>query len=76
MRDRGRVSFERRFAALISFARTFDFPQLPHGHAKEGHRYGARVVVEPFARLPLALKFAGLERPLAMGPRLEEFAGL
>ena len=60
---------------IDQFARAFDLAQLPHRHGEDGHRYGAGVVAEAFPRLPVAFRVASVERPLAMGPRLEEIAG-
>ena len=73
---RGVAEVSRALVHLIDqFARAFDLAQLPHRHGEDGHYDRARVVGEAFARLLFALWVAGGERPLAMGPRLEEIAG-
>ena len=71
------AEFARLPVGLINqFARAVDFAQLPHGHGEDGRHYRASGVVEAFLCLPVALRVAVLERPLAMDPRLEEIAGL
>ena len=69
-------SLPRRFAWSISSRARPDFAQLPHGHGEDGYYDGAGGVVEAFLRLPVVLRVAGLERPLAVGLRLEEIGGL
>ena len=65
----GRAAVRR----LDQFARAVDLAQLPHRCGEPGHRRQAGVLAEAFARLPIALRVAGRERALAMGPRLREF---
>ena len=59
---------------LDQFAGAFDLAQLPHRYREPRHRGQAGVLAEAFARLPIALKTAGGESPLAMCSRLRKFA--
>ena len=72
---RGRVLARAGSPSSISSRARSTSPNCQHRHGEDGHRDGAGVLAEAFARLPIALGVAGGERPLAMGPRLEEIAG-
>ena len=68
--DLGRAAVRR----VDQFARAVDLAQLPHRYGKPGHRRQVGVVAETFARLPIALRVASVERALAMGPRFNKFS--
>ena len=59
---------------LDQFARAFHLAQLPARRGEDGHRYAAGVLAEAFARLSIALRLTGRERPFAMGPRRGKIA--
>jgi hypothetical protein len=67
----------RSLARLIDqFACAFGFTQLPHGHGEDGHHDRSSGIVESFLGFSFDLELRDLERPFAMGPGLEEIAGL
>ena len=57
------------------YPRAFRLAQFPRCHGEAGHRQGPGVVGEAFASLPVTLGVAGVERALAIIPRLEEVGG-
>ena len=74
-RRRGVAEFGRASARRVDqFARAHHLAQVPVRHCEAGRRYNAGVVAEAFPRLPIAHGVVGVERPLAVGPRLDEVA--
>src|SRR5208283_1685316 len=55
--------------------RAFRLAQFPRCHGKAGQCQGPGVIGEAFPRLSVTFGVAGVERALAMGPRLEEIGG-